>query len=108
MPIDKKKYPDNWNEISSRIRFIRAQNRCEVCGAINYQPHPLTGKRVVLTVAHINRDTFDNRDENLKALCQRCHLQHDRGDNNKRKRYGKEYNNNPKLQLFDENTIPNI
>ena len=34
--------------------------------------------RVVLTIAHINHDVTDNRDENLKALCQRCHLRHDK------------------------------
>jgi len=107
MPIDKSKYPPNWAEISSRIRFERAQNRCEKCNAENYKPHPLTKKEVVLTVAHLNRDTTDNNDDNLKALCQWCHLNHDRGDNYKRKRYGKEYSNHPKLN-FDENTDPNI
>jgi hypothetical protein len=33
--------------------------------------------RVVLTVAHLNHEPADNRDENLKALCQWCHLIHD-------------------------------
>lgn len=33
--------------------------------------------RVVLTVAHLNHDVTDNRDDNLAALCQRCHLRHD-------------------------------
>lgn len=33
--------------------------------------------RVVLTVAHLNHDPADNRDENLAALCQRCHLKYD-------------------------------
>ena len=28
---------------------------------------------VVLTVAHLNHDPSDCRDENLEALCQRCH-----------------------------------
>ena len=104
MPIDKTKYPPDWEAISSRIRFTRAQNRCELCGAENYKPNPKTGKKVVLTVAHINRDTTDNRDENLKALCQLCHLNHDRKDNNKRKRFGKEYANYPIIPLinFDE------
>jgi 5-methylcytosine-specific restriction endonuclease McrA len=101
MPLDKTKYPPDWPSISSRIRFTRAHNRCELCGAENYKPHPLTGKKVVLTVAHLNRDTTDNRDENLKALCQSCHLNHDRGDNNKRKRYGKEYSLNPKIPFND-------
>lgn len=34
--------------------------------------------RIVLTVAHLNHDRTDNRPENLAALCQRCHLLHDR------------------------------
>ena len=99
MPIDKTKYPPDWEAISSRIRFSRAQNRCEQCGAENYKPNPQTGKEVVLTVAHLNRDTTDNRDENLKALCQFCHLTHDRADNARRKRYGKNHATYPKLDL---------
>ena len=31
----------------------------------------------VLTIAHLNHVAGDNRDENLSALCQRCHLCHD-------------------------------
>ncbi|MDR1897087.1 MAG: hypothetical protein LBR10_09890 [Prevotellaceae bacterium] len=91
MPIDPSKYPKNWQEISRRIRYIRAENKCEECGAVNYQPHPVTGNKVVLTVAHLNHDTTDNREENLKALCQFCHLKHDRIDNKKRKKFGKDY-----------------
>jgi len=70
-------YPENWEEISERIRFERANNRCEWCGAENYKPHPVTGSRVILTVAHWNHDKMDVRDENLAALCQRCHLSYD-------------------------------
>jgi hypothetical protein len=33
---------------------------------------------VVLTVAHVNQISGDDRDENLAALCQWCHLSHDR------------------------------
>ena len=29
--------------------------------------------KVVLTIAHLNQDPSDNRKENLRALCQRCH-----------------------------------
>lgn len=32
---------------------------------------------IVLTIMHLNHDTKDNRDENLKAACQRCHNRHD-------------------------------
>ncbi len=33
--------------------------------------------KIVLTVSHLNHNIADNRDENLAALCQRCHLRHD-------------------------------
>jgi len=31
----------------------------------------------VLTIAHLDHDTTNNADENLAALCQRCHLSYD-------------------------------
>ena len=34
--------------------------------------------RVVLAAAHLNHRPGDNRLRNLRALCQRCHLEHDR------------------------------
>ncbi len=34
--------------------------------------------KVVLTVAHIDHDKTNNYFSNLAALCQRCHLNHDR------------------------------
>lgn len=102
----KALYPPNWKEISLRIRFDRAKSRCECrgecgdhwhpyrylevdgrCGALNGQPIQKidadgipykSGKSVVLTVAHLNHDPRDVRDENLRALCQRCHLARDR------------------------------
>lgn len=82
MPIDPSKYPSNWRDIRATI-LGRAGNRCEGspaypdCRAANHQPHPVTGSRVVLTVGHVNHDTSDNRPENLRAWCQRCHLKHD-------------------------------
>jgi hypothetical protein len=33
---------------------------------------------VVITIAHVNQISGDDRDENLAALCQWCHLSHDR------------------------------
>jgi len=33
--------------------------------------------RIVLTIAHLNHKAGDDRDENLKALCQWCHLNFD-------------------------------
>lgn len=34
--------------------------------------------RCVLTVAHLDHDPTNNADNNLQALCQHCHLKHDR------------------------------
>lgn len=36
---------------------------------------------IVLTVAHLDQNTRNDDPENLKALCQRCHLNHDRPHN---------------------------
>jgi len=76
MPIDYSRYPANWRDIRAAI-LQRAANTCEWCGAENHEPHPVTGARVVLTVAHINHDIENNAPGNLAALCQRCHLRHD-------------------------------
>lgn len=82
-PENKSLYPPNWKSISLAIR-ARAGNRCEGapgiyddCRAENARPHPVTGSRVILTVAHLNHDPRDCSDENLRALCQRCHLTYD-------------------------------
>lgn len=84
MPMDRSKYPDNWEQISERIRFVRAKSCCEggtwypKCRAKNHMPHPKTGSKVILTVAHMDHDTTNNAESNLRALCQRCHLAEDR------------------------------
>lgn len=87
MPVDRNKYPDDWEEISCRIRFERACGFCECdgecgthsdrCDAAHGWPHPVTGSEVVLTTAHLDHDTTHNDDDNLKAMCQRCHNAYD-------------------------------
>lgn len=77
-PENKARYPKDWKLRSRFIRFIRAKNHCEWCGAENHKPHPITGSKVVLTTAHV----YDHRPEassflNLAALCQKCHNGHD-------------------------------
>ena len=46
---------------------------------------------VVLTVAHIDHDKTNNDDTNLAALCQRCHLGHDRKHHENNRRYGRNW-----------------
>ena len=96
MPIrleNKHRYPDDWPEISRRICFGRALGRCECqgecgydhfykhghrCRAVHGLPHPITGSEVVLTAAHLDHIPEHCGDDNLKAMCQRCHLSYDR------------------------------
>jgi len=89
--MNRPDYPDNWDEISYIIRFVRARHRCEWCGACNGETHPVTGSRVKLAVAHLGvpfadgmpadkTNRLDCRPENLAALCQRCHMNYDRAD----------------------------
>jgi len=95
-PENRARYPKDWALRSRFVRFIRARNRCERvqvgsaivgCGAINGEPHPVTGAIVVLTTAHV----FDDRPErshllNLAAWCQRCHNGHDARARQQRRR----------------------
>lgn len=127
MAMDMKRYPSDWKDISKRIRFERAGNKCEWCGVPNHayvcrkrgtpeyiietldddyavyrwpdgSPIRLSelpedydydkATFIVLTTAHLGvaysdgrpgnkHDKMDCRDENLAALCQRCHLLYD-------------------------------
>ncbi len=101
MPMHRERYPHNWEAISRRIRFERAGGVCEYpgCdarhGAVGYRGVDGTwyeedGERYipdeamhrppvtcVLTVAHIDHDTTNNADDNLRAWCQYHHLRHD-------------------------------
>lgn len=102
MPIRPEKkgwYPANWKDLSQRIRFERAQGKCEWCGIAHGTPLPMKccaqpavtdkdpkrcascGKpvpTVVLTTAHIeDREDDPHAEDNLAALCQKCHNGHD-------------------------------
>jgi 5-methylcytosine-specific restriction endonuclease McrA len=93
---------------ATRLRILaRAGNCCEQCGKpngqkvwvyrseacgqnwtalINVGPETVamlrSGRlrviRVVLAIAHLNHIAGEDRDENLGALCQWCHLNHDK------------------------------
>lgn len=107
MPIDYSKYPANWKTEIRPAILERAGNKCEFCGVPNghivYRDvsgrsgqkrtcySNLKAVKIVLTVAHLNHDITDNRPENLRALCQRCHLTHDKeqhAQTRRRNRYG--------------------
>lgn len=99
MPIDYKKYHPNWKNISRFIRFYRAKNKCEKCNCENYQPHPITGSKVVLTVAHLDHDVTNNSFFNLMAMCQKCHNNYD-AEYRKANRRKKRMNESRQIELF--------
>lgn len=128
MPIDYSKYHPKWHTISRFIRFYRARNRCEFCRVENYRTGYWVGERfvtveewhhqlqadgtnlyegipmnkpltkIILTVAHLDHDIENNSFFNLAALCQRCHLNHDRKDNLRRRKENR-FPNQLKLEL---------
>lgn len=76
MPVDWRDYPGDWKTIAKAVKDA-AGWACEFCKAEHGKPNPATGSKVVLTVAHLDHDTTNNSKDNLKALCQRCHLRYD-------------------------------
>lgn len=87
MPIsaeNMKRYPGGsirspeWLAFRAFILF-RAGNRCEGtpltpgCRIGNGETNPLTGGRVVLTIAHMDHDESHADPERCRALCQSCH-----------------------------------
>lgn len=82
-PENKSRYPKNWlSEIRPAI-LKRADNCCEGspahpdCRARNYEPHPVTGSKVILTIGHLDHAPENCAHENLRAWCQRCHNTYD-------------------------------
>ena len=86
-PENKSRYPANWKEIRRSV-LERAQNMCEFCGIENHSiverwrntrhgEMELVEVKVVLTIAHMDNIPEHCDMDNLKALCQRCHLRYD-------------------------------
>jgi len=81
LPENKARYPKDWKQIRYKI-LDRAMGKCEFCGAENYEPHPITKAKVILTIAHLDHTPENCDPENLRALCQKCHNAYDRGHRN--------------------------
>lgn len=99
-PENKSRYPDNWKQIRVEI-LKRAKHCCEFCGAENYEPHPITGSKVILTIAHLDHIPENSNPGNLKALCQKCHLSYDKEHHAKNARITRDKKSGT-LRLFEE------
>lgn len=107
MPIDYKKYPANWKTEIRPAILERAKHCCEECGLRNHSvgyrnkdgvliechewlyreskftPYGHKVIKIVLTIAHLDHEITNNDPSNLKALCQKCHLNYDKDHHRK-------------------------
>jgi 5-methylcytosine-specific restriction endonuclease McrA len=74
LPENKNRYPDNWKALREKI-LIECQNKCEWCGVENYTLRD--GKKIILTITHLDHTPENCARENLRALCQKCHNGYD-------------------------------
>lgn len=100
-PENRSRYPDNWPAISLAIKE-RAGWRCECRGECGRRTHDGrctnvhggraygTGSTVILTTAHLNHTPEECGDENLRAMCQGCHLHYDRDHHAETRRLSRE------------------
>lgn len=92
-PENRARYGDDWAAFSEHIRFGRAKGRCECeaecgmpghvaiggrCANAHGGASVYSGSNVVLTVAHLNHIPEQRGHDEVKAMCQGCHLWYDR------------------------------
>lgn len=58
--------------------------------------------KIILTIAHLDHDkeNWEVTDDRLRALCQKCHLQHDMPRHIENRKYGRNFRKD-QLQLFN-------
>lgn len=97
-PENRARYPKNWKTEIRPAILMRANHKCEFCGIPNHvfknchtgcyttcqmqvedwtvnDGHKVS--KIVLTIAHLDHTPENCDPENLKALCQKCHLAYD-------------------------------
>lgn len=89
-PENRARYPKDWPAISRSIKEDRAKLHCECAGECGRGTHdgrcpnrhgrPAygTGSTVVLTTAHLDHQPENCHPDNLRAMCQGCHLHYDK------------------------------
>lgn len=84
---EKSRYPKDWKAIAARIKE-RAEGRCECVTECRLHTWGRCVERagrkaffakgnIVLSVAHLDRVPANCAEDNLKAMCARCHLRYD-------------------------------
>lgn len=94
----------NYSIVDKETKKYPIHSKWEAFHQILYNPH--TGwtynallkhfgfTKIVITVAHLDHDKNNNRFNNLAALCQRCHLGHDKNEHINNRKYGRKWREN--------------
>lgn len=90
--------PTGWTEIAQVIETTGEVVEAETLSWARLRFHGLT--KIILTVAHLDRDSRNNDRSNLAALCQRCHLRHDVHQHIANRRYGRYHAKAQQLKLI--------
>ena len=85
MPIraeNRDRYPRDWTAIANAVKDAAGwacvgSPAYPDCRAVHGELHPVTGSKVVITVAHLDHTPEHNDTENLRAWCQKCHNTYD-------------------------------
>jgi 5-methylcytosine-specific restriction endonuclease McrA len=100
MPVNYKDYSEDWRDIIRPDILKRDGYKCKHCGVSNrklfvkegskrvfiedtfmhsyYLTKGIKISKIVLSIAHLDGDVVNNNYLNLAALCQSCHLVHDK------------------------------
>lgn len=80
MPLDYRKYPENWQELSLHIRE-KSNWSCSCCGKKCYKPGEIPDNLTrsewagaILQTHHKDFNSLNNNLDNLTSLCAACHL----------------------------------
>lgn len=88
--------------------YIAPADENALARVLKKKPQPY---QIVLTVAHLDHQLIDHRDDNLAALCQRCHLNHDRQASARQRAQSRRYGRRKKqlhLDFLSDICLPNL
>lgn len=77
--------------------YIPKKDESALLKKMKKRPEPY---QIVLTVAHLDHMLIDHADSNLAALCQRCHLNHDRAATARQRTESRRYSRRKKQLRF--------
>ena len=79
-------------------KYMSRQDLDDLLKVMKKRPEPY---QIILTVAHLDHKLIDHGDDNLAALCQRCHLNHDRASTARKRAQNRRYSRKKRQYHLD-------